>query len=282
MAKLTRKLWIGIGAVAIAGTPVADKTAAQHAQHQGAAAKKGADKDKGSAGAAAASSQQGGETYLTEGRPKDTRIFYYRSIALIHGHLRVGHELIEEGLWDEALPHFLHPTEELYDQIAPYMKGQGIAPFNAQLKALAQTVKAKKREAYDAARLSVQMRLDRALDGARKFMTPMRPFTVKTVVEVLKVAVEEYRSSIDGETISLPVEYQDSRGFVWQAQQMFEDVAPELEKIDDKATRDVRWTFAELKSAWPMPLPPSKPVLTADAVEQRVKRIEELAAKLDQ
>ncbi len=279
MIKLTRKIWIGIGAAAIAGTSIAIPAAAQHGQHQGVAPKATPAKEK-EPGAAATTSQQGGEAYLTEGRPKDSRIFYYRSIALMRGHLLVGDELIARDRWDDALPHFLHPTEELYDQIAPYMKGQGIAPFDAPLKALAQTVKAKKKEAYERARDIVLARLDRALDGARRFMKPMRTFTLKTVVEVLKVAQSEYESSIDDGKITMPVEYQDSRGFVWYAQDMFERVARQLPKSKAGEVEGIRKEFAELKTAWPEPIPPETPILTVQVVSDHVARIEQLAAKL--
>ena len=46
------------------------------------------------------------------------------TLALIRGHLLVGDELVKAGQWDAAMPHFLHPTEELYggikDKVADY------------------------------------------------------------------------------------------------------------------------------------------------------------------
>lgn len=280
MAKLTRKIWIGIGAVAIASAPGVSRVEAQHGQHHGSAAKDGAVKQK-EPGPATATSQQGGEAYLTEGRPKDSRIFYYRSIALMRGHLLVGDELIARGLWDDALPHFLHPTEELYDQIAPYMKGQGIAPFDTQLKALAQTVKAKKKGAYEQARGVVHARLDKALDAARRFMSPMRTFTLKTIVEVLKVAQSEYEAALEEGKFTKPVEFQDSRGFVWYAQRMFESVVADEGKTKAQIVEQIRKAFAELKAAWPAPLPPPAPLVAVEAVGQHVARIEELIGKLE-
>ena len=138
MAKLTRKVWIGIGAVTIASAPlVASAQDRPHSGHQPASSQ-----EPGVAGATAA---EGGEAYLSDGGPKDTRIRFYRDIALMRGHLLVGDQLIAKGLWDDALPHFLHPTEELYALIEKYIKLHKITPFARDLQALAQTVKAKRR-----------------------------------------------------------------------------------------------------------------------------------------
>src|SRR5436190_3255359 len=137
MAKLTRKLWVGIGAATLAGASVAGGAMAQDV-HKG-------HKD-GPASAADAKSPaenpaEGGEAYLTDGGPRDTRIRFYRDLGLIRGHLLVGGELIELGLWDEALPHFLHPTEELYDLMEKYIKLHKIRPFKLELGVLSQAVK---------------------------------------------------------------------------------------------------------------------------------------------
>ena len=130
MARRTRKLWVGIGAasmVGIAGTATGVTVAnAQHAGKHGASQVSGAS-EAGTGGALAPA--QGGEAYLTDGGPRDTRIRIYRDIALMRGHLLVGGELIEQDLWDEALPHFLHPTEELYGLMEHYIKLHKVTPL---------------------------------------------------------------------------------------------------------------------------------------------------------
>jgi hypothetical protein len=170
--------------------------------------------------------------------------------------------------------------EEIYPQIVPYLKTQSIPSFDTQLKTLAQSVRAKKKEAYDAARLFVQMRMDRALDSARKFMTPMQPFTLKTIAEVLKVAQSEYAAAVEDGKIGKVAAYQGGRGFVYYAHQMFETIAPDLETANRRSVDEMRWAFVELKTAWPRPMPPEHAAMTVQAVAVRVGRIEELAAKL--
>src|SRR5262245_24592940 len=142
MAKLTRKLWLSIGAVGIVSAPLPPFAAAQDAQHKAHQPAK-----SGASQAASSSASEGGEAYLSDGGPRDTRIRFYRDIALMRGHLLVGDELIAKGLWDEALPHFLHPTEELYGLLEKYIKLHQITPFDRDLKTLAQAVKAKRQGA---------------------------------------------------------------------------------------------------------------------------------------
>ena len=270
MAKLTRKLWVGIGAATIAGAAVTGNVSAQHGSHKQDAGPQPPAPD----GAATNNPAEGGEAYLTDGGLKDTRIRFYRDIELMRGHLLVGRQLIELELWDEALPHFLHPTEELYALMEKYIKLHRITPFNRDLQALAQAVKAKRKGAYEQALKVVDRRLDAALAIAKTFMTPVRNFTVRSAIEVLRVAQSDYDTSMEGGKFVKPVEYQDSRGFVLQAERMFEGSAAELARIDKDALARIRTIFAKLKTAWPAPMPPSQPVLDVGTISALISDIE--------
>jgi hypothetical protein len=270
MAKLTRKIWVGIGAVTIAGASVTGPSPAQMAGHKHQTDTPPALPE----GSAQKTPAEGGEAYLTDGGPRDTRIRFYRDIELIRGHLLVGKQLIALDLWDEALPHFLHPTEELYALIEKYIQLHRIRPFNRDLQALAQAVKAKRKGAYEQASKVVDRRLNDALAVGKKFMTPVRNFTVRSAIEVLRVAQSEYENSIEDGKFALPVEYQDSRGFVWQAERMFEGAAADLARIDKDALGQIRASFAKLKAAWPAPMPPERPVLQVSEISGLISDIE--------
>jgi len=270
MAKLTRKLWVGIGAATIAGAAVTGSVTAQHGSHKQDASPQSPAPD----GPATRNLAEGGETYLTDGGPKDTRIRFYRDIELMRGHLLVGRQLIALELWDEALPHFLHPTEELYGLMEKYIKLHNIPPFGRDLQALAQAVKAKRKGASEQAQKVVDRRLDAALAVAKKFMTPVRNFTVRTAIEVLRVAQSEYEASMEDGKFTKPVEYQDSRGFVLQAERMFEGAATELARIDKASLDKIRTIFAKLKTAWPTPMPPDQPALDAGTISALISDIE--------
>jgi hypothetical protein len=271
MVTRTRRIWVGIGVATLAGAAATGNLGAQNADH-----KTHAQPPPGQKGGAAASPGEGGEAYLTDGGPKDTRIRFYRDIELTRGHLLVGGELIGLDLWDEALPHFLHPTEELYGLMEKYIRLHHMQPFKRELEALAQAVKAKRKGAYEQALKVVDRRLDAALGIAKEYMTPVRSFTIKSAIEVLRTAQSEYAESMEGGRFTKPVEYQDSRGFVWQAERMIEVAAT----ADAAALAKARGAFARLKTAWPAPMPPDKPILEVGEISALISQIELATSKL--
>ena len=147
----------------------------------------------------------------------------------MRGHILVGGQLIELGLWDEALPHFLHPTEELYGLMEKYIKLHNIRPFRRELQALAQAVKAKRKGAYEQALKVVRPAARRrARRGQEVHDAAAQLHRRSSAVEVLRWRSREYEASIEDGRFAKPVEYQDSRGFVWQAERMIEGAAAEL------------------------------------------------------
>ena len=102
----------------------------------------------------------------------------------------------------------------------------------------------------------------------------MLGFTARSAGEVLKVALSEYETSIEDGRFSKPVEYQDSRGFVWEAERMLEAAAPELAKADADALARMREALAKLKVAWPAPMPPAAPILQPGELSALVSDIE--------
>ena len=105
-------------------------------------------------------------------------------------------------------------------------------------------------------------------------------FVVEAALELLKSATGEYKEAIVKGRIAKPVEYQDARGFVWQAEKMIESIAPALEKKDADAVKHVRDALANLKKAWPGPMAPKAPVKDYAAVLSDVSRIELSVGKL--
>lgn len=275
MIRRTLRVWTGIGAASLVGLAGATSIEAQTGHKHAPAAPPGKAADSGKMAAPAS-----GEAYLTDGGPKDTRIRIFRDIGLMRGHLLVGKELIELGDWDEALPHFLHPTEELYGHMERYIKLHKVTPFDRQLKALSQAVKAKSKGAYEQAARIVDQRLAAALTAFKRFMTGHPPYVwaTRTMVEMLNVARSEYEASIEDGKFAKPVEYEDSRGFVWLVEQMLAENATELERADKARLEQMRRSVAELKTAWPTAKPPEKPVLEVAAVAAIIQSFERSAA----
>ena len=145
---------------------------------------------------------------------------------MIRGHLLVGDELIEAGRWADALPHFLHPEEEIYASIRDQLKTFNIAPFQVALKALSQTVKAKNKEAYTRARAALDERLAAAETAVKAKEENGTYFVLETALEVLQQAADEYAEAVEKGRIANVVEYQDARGFVMEVDRLVGTVMP--------------------------------------------------------
>jgi hypothetical protein len=222
---------------------------------------------------------EGGESKGLADLPPD--LAFAARIALLRGHLLVGDELARQQQWNAALPHFLHPSEEIYGDIKGQLARYQVPPFDGALKALADVVKAKKGgNDYAKALKSVNDALVAADAGVKATQDNWPGFMVEAAVEALKAAAGEYQQAIVGGKIAKPVEYQDARGFVLQAERMIESVAPDLQKKDAQALTDVQAGLAQLKKAFPASMPPKTPVKDPGAVLADVARIELAAGKL--
>jgi hypothetical protein len=288
--KTKTKIWLGVGAFVVIGTgttaavaplaadtisglraqvgPAADVTGtilvAQHADHGKEPAREAG---------------EGGEGKALANLPPE--LAFAVRVALLRGHLLVGDELVKQQQWNAALPHFLHPTEEIYGDIKDQLAEYKVPPFDRALDALAKVVKAKKGgDDYSKALKSVIEALNAADAGIKAKQSDWPGFVVETAAETLKTAANEYQQAIVGGRIAKPVEYQDARGFIWQAERMIESVAADLQKKDATALDETRAGLAELKKAFPSPMPPRVPVKDHAAVLGDVSRIELAAGKL--
>jgi hypothetical protein len=288
--KTKQKIWLGVGAFVVVGAgtvgaggsladtsprPLADLASstaiprapsgafvlAQHADHG---------KEAG----------EGGEQKGIENLPPD--LAFAARIALLRGHLLVGEQLVKQREWNGALPHFLHPAEEIYPEIKDHLAEYKVPPFDAALAALADTVKARKGgEAYATARKRVEEALTAADSGLREKQGDGWPsFVTEAAVEAIKAAAEEYGGAIIGGRIVKPVEYQDARGFIWEADRMIESVSPSLQIKDPAALKELRARLADLKKVFPTAVPPRAPVKDQAALLAMVSRLELTAVKL--
>jgi hypothetical protein len=307
--KSRTKIWLGVGAFVVAGAGVTGVAGAQTvdplrisdsasdlaiarallpATDFSAAKKQGGEHGEHGAKAGAKAKKQGGEGGEggEEGGAKGGAALppdldFALKIAQIRGHLLVGDELVKQGQWAAALPHFLHPSEELYGPIRGRLKDYQTPQFSSALKLLSNAVKAKKSgEDYDKAFKAVEEALGAADAGLKTKQPSWDSFAVETALELLKSSTHEYEEAIVKGRIAKPVEYQDARGYVWQSEKMIESVAPALEKKNADALKAVRDGFAELKKAWPAAMAPKAPVKDYAAVLGDVSRIEASVGKL--
>jgi len=287
------KIWFGIGAVVVAsaetmrlgGLAPADARITTQARVTDDLLAGSALAPTASSAILVAQKRQGGEAGEQGGErgaaklPPD--LDFGLKIAQLRGHLIVGDELVKQGQWAAALPHFLHPTEEIYGTIRGRLKDYGVPPFDAALRALSNIVKAKKGgDDYAAARQRVNDALATADQGLRAKQANWDGFVLEGAVELLKSATGEYEEAIVKGRIAKPVEYQDARGFIWQAESMIDSVSAGLEKKSADGLKQVRAGIAELKKAFPAAMPPKTPVKDLGAVLGDVSGIELAAGKL--
>ena len=288
--KAKTKIWLGVGAFVLAGTgatgavsPLATETVSGErglsALSPDAAMPPAASPGVVIAQHAGHDAGEGGESRGLANLPPD--LAFAVRITLLRGHLLVGDELVRQQQWNAALPHFLHPTEEIYGDIRDQLAGYRVPPFDGPLKALSDVVKAKKGGAeYAKALKAVHDALGAADAGMKAKHSDWPGFVVEAAVEALKAATGEYQQAVVGGKIAKSVEYQDARGFILQADRMIESVAPDLQRKDSAALDQVRAGLADLKKAFPSPMPPRTPVKDYGGVLADVSRIELAAGKL--
>ena len=286
----TRLVWLSLGAAALSSTipgsnaqPSAATVPAAALDAAGATSRftaqprvQLAENHQHGAPAAAAAGGEGGEdqTKLDADARLDPMVRFYRDIQLVRGHILVGDELVTAGLWADALPHFLHPVEELYTKLGPEIKIMKMKPFLQQLKVLAQTVKAKNAAAYKGALPALNERLDAVDVSTIALKSDWMLFAVETAIETMRSAIGEYGESIKDGKFAKAVEYQDARGFVWQADRLLSSVEAAITAKDSAASARLRTELSELKSAWPSPVPPAVPVKDKSQVASSISRIE--------
>jgi hypothetical protein len=78
----------------------------------------------------------------------------------------------------------------------------------------------------------------------------------------------------------MPVEYQDARGFVWEAAVLVDSVAGLLEKTHADALKRTQGHLAELNAVFPTAMPPQQPLKDHADVLALVAQVELAAGPL--
>jgi hypothetical protein len=292
-----RKIWLGVGAFMVAGTGAIGPGVALPAEAPAEASAKaflGLRLPSGLATATAIpraagivvaehaehdKAGEGGEGKGIANLPPE--LAFGVRIALLRGHLLIGDELVRQRQWNAALPHFLHPIEEIYGDIKDHLADHKAPPFDAALKALSDLVKARKGGAdYTRALKAVTDALAAADAGMKEKQADWAGFVTEAAIESIKTAGGEYENALVAGKIAKPVEYQDARGFIRQADRMIGSVAAALQRKDATALREVRAGLDDLKRIFPAAMPPRTPVKDHAAMLAIIARIELAAGKL--
>lgn len=208
------------------------------------------------------------------GEAKD--VDYMTKLGLMKGHLMVAKELLDLQKPKQADPHIGHPVEEIYADVEDQLQERKIPEFKTPLIALQDLVKA---GAKDASKVDAEFKTSmQAVDGAIAALPETQRQDPKFVLQVinglLDTANSEYGAAIANNKITQAIEYQDSRGFVAYAGQLYQGISATVAKNSPAVHQTITTTLADLTKTWPAPLPPAAPVKTTAEVSQLVKTIE--------
>ena len=220
------------------------------------------------------------EDVVLTGVDKDTD--YMVKLGLMKGHLYVAKELLDLKKPKDAEPHIGHPVEEIYTDVADQLTERKVKEFKTTLITLDDLVKA---GAKDDTKVGTNFKasmvsIDSAIAALPEAQRKSPDFILRVINGLLDTANSEYGASIAGGKFKAAIEYQDSRGFITYADQLYQGISPIMAKDHPDAHKVVTENIKQLKTAWPAPMPPAAPVKTPAEIGKLVKAIEQSAQKV--
>ncbi len=209
---------------------------------------------------------------------QNKNVDYMTSLGLMKGHLIVAKELLDKGKPQAAEPHVGHPVEELYGDIEAELTERNVPQFKATLTQLHDLLKTNPNNAQIPQKYQEAVAgIDTAIAAIPETDRQSSPFVLMVITHLLDTAQEEYSAAVaDGKVVEL-LEYQDSRGFVLYAEQLYQTIAPSLSQEKPDIDQAVSNHLTALKQAWPSVEPPPSVKVTPDQVSQLVSKIDEQA-----
>lgn len=261
--QISAKLWVGVGlcvALGQAGTVLAQDA---HAGH-------------GAKPAAAAEGGEGGELGAFDNLSEDQQL--QGSLGLIQGHLWVGRELYMAGRARDAVPHFLHPSEEIYDTARPTLDARKVG-FDGELKALVTMA----RNNAPVADVTKQLdKLDRAIAKAEATIAAAdrakASFLTPVIATLLRTAASEYAGAVEDGLVSSPIEYQDGRGFFAVAKVYLARLSASVAASDPAG--NTAKAMDKLAPLWASLLPPTGKVPLPGEASAMVSNVELALSRL--
>lgn len=219
------------------------------------------------------------EDVVLTGVAKD--VDYMSKLGLMKGHLLVAKELLDQQLPNLAEPHIGHPVEEIYVDVEDQLQERNVKEFKTTLISLQDLVKSQPKAAKVNTDFKTSMQaVDGAIAALPQTQRTSPEFTLQVINELLDAANSEYGAAISKGKIAAAIEYQDSRGFVNYANQLFQGISSQMAKAYPEEHKAIETSMAELTKAWPAAVPPANPVKTPDQVSGLVKTIEQNTQKV--
>ena len=219
------------------------------------------------------------EDVVLTGVAKD--VDYMSKLSLMKGHLIVAKELLAQQQPKQAEPHIGHPVEEIYVDVEDQLNERNVKEFKTSLISLQDLVKAQPKAAKVNTDFKTSMdAVDGAIAALPENQRTSPQFVLQVINELLDAANSEYGAAIANGKIAAAIEYQDSRGFVTYANQLFQGISSQVAKVNPEAHKAIETSMSELTKAWPAAIPPAQPVNTPAEVTQLIKTIEQNSQKV--
>lgn len=202
-------------------------------------------------------------------------------LGLIKGHLLVAQDLIEQGQPAQAEPHIAHPIEEIYANVEDQLRTRQVQDFKSVLVKAEDLVKSRPNDPQ--LKTAVQdaiAAVDQAMEAVPAQERQSPALTLQVIDGLLATAQEEYEAAIANGKIAEAIEYQDSMGFVLHAEDLYSQVASQINQANPEAGKAIQTNLTELKAAWPSVIPPQTPVMTPEQVSEKIEAIETNAVKV--
>ncbi len=217
------------------------------------------------------------EDIVLTGVAKD--VDYMTKLGLMKGHLLVAKELLDLQKPAQAEPHIGHPVEEIYVDVEDQLNERNVPEFKTSLISLQDLVKAKSAKVDTNFTEAVK-----SVDNAIAFLPEARrsspEFVLQVINGLLDTANSEYTAAIANGKISAAIEYQDSRGFVNYAEDLYKGISSQVSAANADTDKLIASNMSELSKNWPSVIPPATPVNPPALVTQLIKTIEKESQKV--
>jgi len=217
------------------------------------------------------------EDIVLTGVAKD--VDYMTKLGLMKGHLLVAKELLDLQKPAQAEPHIGHPVEEIYVDVEDQLNERNVPEFKTSLISLQDLVKAKSAK-IDTNFTEAVKSVDNAIAFLPEAMRSSPEFVLQVINGLLDTANSEYTAAIANGKISAAIEYQDSRGFVIYAEELYKGISSQVSAANADTDKLIASNMSELSKNWPSVIPPATPVNPPALVTQLIKTIEKESQKV--
>lgn len=217
------------------------------------------------------------EDVVLTGVAKD--VDYMTKLGLMKGHLLVAKELLDLQKPAQAEPHIGHPVEEIYVDVEDQLNERKVPEFKTSLISLQDLVKAKSAK-IDTNFTEAVKSVDNAIAALPETQRSSPEFVLQVINGLLDTANSEYTAAIANGKISAAIEYQDSRGFVNYADELYKGISSQVAAANADSDKSIASNMSELSKNWSSVIPPATPVNPPTQVTQLIKTIEQESQKV--